>query len=485
MTRRLRTWLLRLNSRRYRRIFFACLATLGISASLLGVILFMRWRVDHAVRHDTSVVLNQASLQLVRALQSRRGTLTLLRDTLDRQAGLNMAERKALAESAVAHTRHLLGIGLLRAGQPVVWWVQPSSTTAQERARLNRAMAQHAKLRNTWRVPSTLTVFSHSDRPLLIMLEPLRSSANRKSAIVGIFDLKPLLADFFELTLQQPYPVQLLDANRLLYRSRHWQIPTEERRHAWLQRPIRLDAVQWAFQMQPGATQAAQAITAFHVLLLAFSGLSGLATIGIIWLLAMRTWILQRAVWRRTQALRRTTERLRQLATTDELTGLSNRRFFLERWQWECERARRYGRPLGCLMIDVNEFKQINDVLGHHMGDLVLKQVAQELKAHLRQSDMLARFGGDEFIVALLETSRTHATTVAEKLRQVTITGPWMSHEGLGPVRLSVGLSHLQPDVSPQHVIQQADAALYASRHAAKDRLTTSQPRDKKMVLHD
>jgi diguanylate cyclase (GGDEF)-like protein len=220
--------------------------------------------------------------------------------------------------------------------------------------------------------------------------------------------------------------------------------------------------------MQPGTTQTARTLSWFNALLLTFGGLIIIAISVIIWLLAMRTRLLQRAVSRRTAALRRAMERLRGLATTDELTGLSNRRAFLERWQFEYERAVRYGRPLECLVIDVDGFKSINDTAGHPMGDAVLTQVAQELQASLRQSDVLARFGGDEFIVALPETSVAQAVLVAEKLRKLHLRGPWERFPGLGPVRLSVGLSHLQPHLTAEQVIQQADADMYASRREAR-----------------
>jgi diguanylate cyclase (GGDEF)-like protein len=127
-------------------------------------------------------------------------------------------------------------------------------------------------------------------------------------------------------------------------------------------------------------------------------------------------------------------------------------------------------------MIDVNGFKQVNDFLGHHAGDQVLQRVAKELTQHLRHSDILARFGGDEFIIALPETSFEQATAVAEKLRGLAIQGPWSNHQQLGPVRLSVGLSHVQANPSAQQMIQQADAALYASKHAAKARIVHSPP---------
>ena len=121
-------------------------------------------------------------------------------------------------------------------------------------------------------------------------------------------------------------------------------------------------------------------------------------------------------------------------------------------------------------MIDVDKFKRINDMLGHIAGDLLLKEVAQNLRVQLRHSDILARFGGDEFIVALPETTQAQAESVAEKLRELSIQGLWRQHAQIGPVRLSVGLSHIRGDDTAQDVIQHADANLYASRQAAQQR---------------
>lgn len=458
---------LRVTSRRYRRILIACLASLSVSATVLGAVVFIRWRAERAVRGDTRVLLQQAGEQLLRALQSRRGTLTLLRDVVDRTPGLTAVQQKALADSAAAHTRHLLGVGLADAAPALTWWSAPSLARGDLSA-VARAVRQRTALPQAWRVPSTLTLDLPSGTAALIMLEPLRAPANRQRALIGLFALTPLLGDFFELSLKQPYPVQLLDGTQTRYRSTDWHAnaPGTE----ILDKTLRIDGMQWTLHMQPGATHVVQTMSTFQKVVITFGLLSGGSTILLIWLLSMRTWILQRAVSRRTAALRRTTERLRQLATTDELTGLSNRRFFLERWQWECERAVRYKRPLACLMIDVNQFKRINDQLGHPMGDTLLKQVSQELKIHLRQSDVLARFGGDEFIVALPETSLEQATSVAEKLRQVEIAGPWSAQARIGPVRVSVGVSHVQSRESVRDAIQRADASLYESRrrsHAA------------------
>ena len=468
MWRLLREGLPQLTSRRYRRIFTACVATLTISVGVLGTTALVRWQAARAVHSDTTVLLNQAVQQLLRALQSRRGTLTLLRDTLDKAPGLTFPEQQALANSAVAHTRHLLGIGLLQPHEPLVWWVRPQAVSSHDRAQLSRSLMQRLTLRATRRGSSAFTVsVPGSSRTLLAMGEPLRAAPNRSSLIVGLFDVEALLADFFELSLQQPYPVQLLEDTRALYQSPQWPSAGQPRATI-LRQPLQLDAVQWTLQMQPGATRTARTMSRMNLLLLIVSSVAGVALIGLIWMLAMRTWVLQQAVQRRTSALRRTTQRLREMATTDELTGLHNRRFFLERWQWEAQRAKRYDRPLGCLMIDVDHFKRINDILGHPTGDVLLKKISQELKVHLRDSDIVARFGGDEFIVALPETSLEQATAVAEKLRQIRIDGPWSRRRELGPVRLSVGLSHVQGRQSPQHAIQAADQNLYATRQAVR-----------------
>lgn len=468
-------WVPRLRSRRSRRLATAVVATLGIGATVLAVAVGMRWQATHAVKDDTRVVLNQAADQLLRTFQSRRGTLTLLRDTLDRAPDLNVAEQQALGNSAAAHTRHLLGVGVLRSGHTPEWLKTPSAIPARERAQLDRVIGQQIRLRGR-RTPGTWMV--EAGQQCLVMLEPMRAKANRGIVLVGVFDLAPLLKDFFELSLQQPYPVQLLSGDAVLYRSTQWPASSPDKPLPILEHPIRLDAIQWTLQMRPGHTGAAKTISTFAIALIVLGALAGLTLIGLIWLMAMRTWILQRAVVRRTAALRRTLARVRQLAVTDELTGLYNRRYFLERWQWEYERARRYNRELSCLMIDVDGFKQVNDYLGHDAGDLALKRVAAELRRHLRQADILARFGGDEFIVALPETSFEQAAAVAEKLRSGTIQGTWTDHPNVGAVRMSVGVGHVHEDLSSGQILQQADKALYDSRRARRRKRAADSPHE-------
>src|SRR3989338_8654225 len=270
----------------------------------------------------------------MRSLQSRRGTLTLLRDTLYLQSDLTIEQQRALGASAVEHTRHLLGTAVVRASQPPTWWVEPKSVSAGERAQLTRAIVTRTQTPGVWRVPSTFVVPAGKNRMLLVMLEPLRAPSYRQSAVLGVFDLNTFFEDFFSSTLPARYPVQLLSDETLLYRSSGWQAMSKDPPPILEERRVNLDAARWRLQMQPGHTSVVQTLSWVNVLFVALSVIAGCGVTMLIWLFAARTWILQRAVTRRTAALRRVTTRLRHMAITDELTGLYNRRFFLNRWDW-------------------------------------------------------------------------------------------------------------------------------------------------------
>ena len=125
----------------------------------------------------------------------------------------------------------------------------------------------------------------------------------------------------------------------------------------------------------------------------------------------------ERRLVRTAAALREVTAQLEKLAATDPLTGIWNRRAFFEAFGVEFRRAQRYGRNLSVLMIDLDNFKQANDLRGHAFGDYVLASTAELLRENLRESDMVGRYGGEEFAVVLPETDGTHAAPVAEKLR--------------------------------------------------------------------
>ncbi|MBI3333146.1 MAG: GGDEF domain-containing protein [Candidatus Omnitrophica bacterium] len=429
-----------LNSSIYRWIFIACLVTLGISIGGAGTVVFVRWQADRSARSDFQMILSQTGQQIAQEIEDRRRILTLLRDAVDKAPRLTEAEQTALLKSAMGHTPDLLGGGLLRKTGSFTWWVPPASVTPEELDQFSRETGRRTWLSTTLGLSSTRISFLLENHPLLLMIEPFRARPNRSNMIIAVYDLKALFVDFFKRQPQQPVPLKLTEGDRLLYRSKGWQLSSRGQLRPVIERTISFGGGRWSLQMQTG-TYPLVPSSWLGLLVATVLVLAGLATSGMIW----------------------TAEQLRHLATTDELTGLDNRRFFFERWEAEADRAKRYGRNLSCLIIDVNGLKRVNDALGHQMGDRVLKQVAQELKTRLRRSDILARFGGDEFIAALPETNLQQALLVAEKLRGLSIQGPWAVK--LGPVSLSAGLSQMEAGEATQQVIQRADANLYASRN--------------------
>src|SRR3989338_4946570 len=167
---RLRAFTPRFNPQRYRQVMIASVITLIISGLLLGLIGFTQWGGKRALATDPRSIVSNTTEQLQRALTSRRGTLTFLRDTLNRQGDLTPAQLKALGASATQHTRHLLGTGLARADRLPDWWHGPQELAPTELAQLNRAIVERTKIRGMWRVPSTFVVTMRSERLFLVML---------------------------------------------------------------------------------------------------------------------------------------------------------------------------------------------------------------------------------------------------------------------------------------------------------------------------
>jgi diguanylate cyclase (GGDEF)-like protein len=169
-------------------------------------------------------------------------------------------------------------------------------------------------------------------------------------------------------------------------------------------------------------------------------------------------------------------QRLEQLAMNDNLTGLHNRRHFLELAEKEFQRARRYKRPLAAMMLDVDRFKYINDTYGRGIGDQVLRGVAARCRDSLREPNLLARYGGDEFIVLLLECDLPAAERVANRLHRRTATAPIESDAGPLSIGISTGCAAMTEDVANlQSLIALADAALYLAKtaHPETGRATT------------
>lgn len=166
-------------------------------------------------------------------------------------------------------------------------------------------------------------------------------------------------------------------------------------------------------------------------------------------------------------------DEVQQLAITDPVTHLFNRRKFDELANMEFDRSRRYGRPLCAIMIDLDHFKLVNDTYGHLIGDQVLVSLANCYKQNVRNIDVLARFGGEEFVIILPETASAEAYAMAERLRYETDKLKIKTKKGVIQVTISLGV--VEQDDSCKNLselINRADRAMYASKHAGRNKST-------------
>lgn len=168
-------------------------------------------------------------------------------------------------------------------------------------------------------------------------------------------------------------------------------------------------------------------------------------------------------------------EEVARQARTDYLTGVFNRRHFMALGGAEIERARRYVSELSILMLDVDAFKRINDRYGHHVGDAVLRKLADGCHSALRSLDVFGRLGGEEFAILLPETGLAAAAEVAERLR-LLLADAQVPIEGGQVVRFTVSIgvaSMSSPEDSIDTLLNTADRALYAAKHAGRNRVHT------------
>jgi two-component system, cell cycle response regulator len=187
---------------------------------------------------------------------------------------------------------------------------------------------------------------------------------------------------------------------------------------------------------------------------------------------------LLRLVVRRTLHAQRLAERARQadlyekLSQTDGLTELNNYRFFQQRLSIELNRAQRFNRPLSLIMLDLDHFKTYNDVYGHPAGDQVLRRLARLLRHSSRSYDLVARYGGDEFVIILPETSKKMATEVAERIRRAVEKAGIEGHQQApsGYFTASLGIASFPEDATEKgDLIHKADLALYQAKTCGRN----------------
>ncbi len=167
--------------------------------------------------------------------------------------------------------------------------------------------------------------------------------------------------------------------------------------------------------------------------------------------------------------------RYQMLSTVDELTGLHNRRFFLSEAERGLGQATRHRQPFSLMIVDLDFFKQINDTFGHAVGDIALKDVAEVLGTHTREGDILARFGGEEFVLALPSTELAGALVLARRIQDHVRSLRWRAGEETFQLTVSVGVACAGPGLGcTQHLsldelLRQADTALYYCKNQGRD----------------
>ncbi len=167
--------------------------------------------------------------------------------------------------------------------------------------------------------------------------------------------------------------------------------------------------------------------------------------------------------------------RLEEMATTDGLTGCLNKRAFMEELERKLTSAARFGRPLSLLVTDLDHFKTVNDTYGHDVGDVVIKELGAILMREKRDTDIVARFGGEEFCVLCEETDTAGAVILAERIREVVRDTVFTTDLGKLQVKSSIGVATFPKDAkTPDELFKITDQALYAAKRGGRDRVCTS-----------
>lgn len=172
--------------------------------------------------------------------------------------------------------------------------------------------------------------------------------------------------------------------------------------------------------------------------------------------------------------LKEALETLGESSNRDGLTGIYNRRYLDKHIAIEFDRARRYGEPFSFILFDLDHFKQVNDNYGHLGGDEVLRDIAQRVSRMLRTTDIIGRYGGEEFGIILPSTSLEDSCFLAERVREIIAQTPVPFQDKQIRVSISMGVSEFKPGLPNfEQLIHEADQALYASKEAGRNRVTS------------
>jgi diguanylate cyclase (GGDEF)-like protein len=167
---------------------------------------------------------------------------------------------------------------------------------------------------------------------------------------------------------------------------------------------------------------------------------------------------------------------VQQQANTDDLTGLANRRRFIETLNSEITRASAFGTPLSVIVTDLDDFKLVNDLFGHHVGDEVLRRFAKLIEGHLRDVDVPGRLGGEEFAILAPETDAAGATAVAERVRR-SLSGMTLPLSEARTITATFGVAQLEEGESGDALLRRADVALYHGKTRGKDTVAVESAR--------
>jgi two-component system cell cycle response regulator len=179
--------------------------------------------------------------------------------------------------------------------------------------------------------------------------------------------------------------------------------------------------------------------------------------------------------WTQLQQSRANQEELERIANYDSLTGLLNRRAILQEMDDQIKRVRRYKEPLSIVMLDIDHFKKVNDKYGHIVGDSVLEEMAKTIGSVIRGTDVVGRYGGEEFIIILPHAEQDAALSVAERVRNAVVAVEMKSSNGdTFSVTVSQGVASYMSNEDIYSLIQRADAALYQAKENGRDRVESA-----------